>query len=213
VIVKVCGVRTAEIAEAAADAGADWIGIVFERRSARYADDRAAREVRAAAGTRLDVVGVFVDPDLATCEEAADRYRLSAVQVHGDVDPGFVERCSVPVIRGINIVTAQEAFTLGWWPDALLLVDGRPEPGELPGGTGNRVPAAVARDLAGHRKIVLAGGLDGPSVSSAIREVRPYGVDASSGLESAPGVKDAERVRDFVSRARAAFSDLQSPGP
>ena len=206
-IVKVCGVRSAEVVEVARDAGADWIGLVLEPRSPRYVDDAAAREVRAAA-KGLDLIGVFVEPEPAECEEAADRYGLAAVQVHGDVAPAFVERCAVPVIRGLNVGSADAAFTTDWWPDGTILLDGPPQAGELPGGTGRRVPLDLARDLALHRRVVLAGGLDAGSVGEAVTVVRPYGVDASSGLERERGVKDPGRVRDFVTAARAAFAAL-----
>jgi len=207
-IVKVCGVRSAEIAYVARDAGADWLGLVLEPRSPRYANDDEARAVRAAVDGSLDLVGVFVSPEPGVCEEAAQRYGLAAVQVHGEVAPEFVERCTVPVIRGLNIGSAHDAFTLEWWPDCTVLIDGRPAAGELPGGTGNRVPLGVARDLARHRRVVLAGGLDGGSVSEAVREVRPYGVDASSGLERERGVKDAALVRAYVVAARTAYESL-----
>ncbi len=209
-IVKVCGVRTAEIAEAAVSAGADWLGVVFEPRSPRFADDAAAREVRDGAAGRVELVGVFVEPSAAACEEAAQRYGLAAVQVHGDVDPAFVQACSVPVIRGINIGSAEEAFTIPWWPDGLLLLDAIPGGDQLPGGTGRRVPVGVAREVARHRRVLLAGGLGADSVAGAIEQVRPYGVDASSGLESSPGVKDAELVRAYVARARQAFATQAS---
>ena len=201
-IVKVCGVRTAEIAEAAVDAGADWIGIVFERRSPRYAADAEARAVRDTAGSRADVIGVFVEPTLRECDEAAARYRLAGVQVHGRVDPALALACSVPVIPGINIEDARTAYTMQWWPDCLVLVDA--PAAELPGGTGVALPLDVAAEVARHRPIILAGGLRPDSVAAAVRAVRPRGVDASSGLETAPGVKDAALVRAYVANARAA---------
>jgi len=204
-IVKVCGVRTAEIVEVAVGAGADWIGLVFEPRSPRFAADVAAREVRRAVAGRASLIGVFVEPTVAECEAAAERYGLAAVQVHGDVQPELAEASAVPVIRGINPRSAHEAFTDPWWPDCLVLLDALPDVDGLPGGTGRRVSAGVAEALARHRRIILAGGLTPDTVAAAIDEVRPEGVDASSGLESSPGVKDASRVRDYVLRARAAF--------
>ena len=201
-IVKVCGVRTAAIAEAAIDAGADWIGIVFEPRSPRYANDDEARAVRYAVGSRADVIGVFVEPTLAECDAAAARYHLSGVQVHGHVDPALALQCSVPVIPGINIPDAHTAYTLQWWPDCLVLIDA--PAAALPGGTGQAVPLTIAAEVARHRPIILSGGLRPDTVGEAVLTVRPRGVDASSGLESSPGVKDAALVRAFVSNARAA---------
>jgi phosphoribosylanthranilate isomerase len=202
-IVKVCGVRTAAIAQAAIEAGADWIGLVFEPRSPRCASDDEARAVRDAVGARADVIGVFVEPSVDDTDAAAARYRLSGVQVHGAVDESFAHRSSVPVIRGINVRDRHEAFTLHWWPDCELLLDA--PAAALPGGTGTRVPVAWAAEVARHRSVILSGGLKPDNVDEAVRAVRPHGVDASSGLEIEPGVKDAALVRAFVRNARSAF--------
>jgi phosphoribosylanthranilate isomerase len=207
-IVKVCGVRTAEVAEAAVAAGADWLGMVFEPRSPRHVDDAEAREVAAAVSGRAELIGVFVAPRVAECEAAAARYGLAAVQVHGDVDPGFVAACNVPVIRGLNVSGPADAFTVQWWPDLLVLLDAPARDGELPGGTGRRLERWWAAEVARHRRIVLAGGIGPDDVGEAIATVRPYGVDASSRLEYRPGEKDVDLVREYVSGARAAYAAL-----
>ena len=102
-IVKVCGVRTPEIAEAAIDAGADWIGLMLVPRSARWVDDDAARQVVRAVGDRADLIGVFVEPTAIECDEAASRYGLAGVQVHGIINRSLMMACSVPVIPVINV--------------------------------------------------------------------------------------------------------------
>jgi phosphoribosylanthranilate isomerase len=111
VIVKVCGVRSAEIAEVAVDAGADWLGLVLVPASPRYADDAAARAVVEAVGARAELVGVMVDATPADCDEAARRYRLSAVQLHGRVPRSIAGVSGVPVIRAINARSGAEALT------------------------------------------------------------------------------------------------------
>ncbi len=205
-IVKVCGVRTPEVAEAAIEAGADWLGLVLVPTSPRHVDDGAARVVVNAVRGRADLVGVMVDATPAQCDQAAERYRLAAVQLHGDVAPSTAARCAVPVIRAINPEEYRRALTHEWWPDCMVLLDAAPaEAGGLPGGTGARVDEGVAAALARHRRVILAGGLSPENVAGAVAAVRPYGVDASSGLESAPGVKDAARVVAFVAAARSAF--------
>jgi phosphoribosylanthranilate isomerase len=206
VIVKVCGVRTAEIAEVAVDAGADWVGIVFEPRSARYARDAEARTVRDVVGRRADLIGVFVEPSAQECDEAASRYRLAGVQVHGAVAPELAVRVSVPVIRGMNIGSLRDDVAFDWWTDCLVLLDA--PAGALPGGTGTTVPLQLAALVAEHRPTILAGGLRPETVAEAVRVVRPRGVDASSGLESAPGVKDAALVEAYVRNARAALDAM-----
>jgi phosphoribosylanthranilate isomerase len=209
VIVKVCGVRTAEIAEAAIDAGADWIGLMLVPRSARWVDDDAALAVMRAVGGRADLIGVFVEPSAAECEDAATRYRLAGVQVHGDFDRTLVTSCSVPVIPVFNVEDGVAATTIDWAPDTLVMLDGMPDRGALPGGTGHHVPMDWAADVARHREILLAGGLGPDDVAQAIATVRPAGVDASSRLERRPGEKDPELVRRYVIAARSAAATLE----
>jgi len=211
VIVKVCGVRTAAIAECAVDAGADWVGVVLEPRSPRHAAGAEVEAVRRALAGRADLVGVLVEPPVERCRELTRRHRLDALQLHGQVDPGVVGDLDITVIRAVNPAGPGEAFTADWWPDGLLLLDSAPRRGgALPGGTGLPIDLEMAAEVAGHRRIILAGGLTPDTVASAIERVRPHGVDASSGLESSPGVKDPGRVRDFVLAAREAFATVEA---
>jgi phosphoribosylanthranilate isomerase len=207
-IVKVCGVRTPEVAEAAIDAGADWIGLMLVPASPRWVDDQAALAVVDAVLGRADLIGVFIEPSMAACEEAASRYRLAAVQVHGRLDAALVVGCAVPVIPVVNVESRAAACTIDWSPDVLVMLDGMPSSGGLPGGTGHRVPLEWAAEAARHRRIVLAGGLGPDDVGGAIAHVRPAGVDASSRLERSPGEKDPALVRDFVTAARRAALQL-----
>ncbi len=210
-IVKVCGVRTAAIAECAVEAGADWVGVVLEARSPRHAGDAEVEAVRRALAGRADLVGVMVGPSAERCRELTRRHRLDAVQLHGRVAPGVVGDVDVTVIRAVNPANPGEAFTTDWWPDCLLLFDSPPRTtGGLPGGTGVPIDLETAAEIAAHRPIILAGGLTPDTVGAAIERVRPHGVDASSGLESSPGVKDPGRVRDFVVAAREAFATVEA---
>jgi phosphoribosylanthranilate isomerase len=209
VIVKVCGVRTPEIAEAAIDAGADWIGLMFVRASPRWVDDEAAVSLMRAVRNRVDLVGVFVEPAIAMCDEAASRYRLAAIQAHGRLDPTLVAGCSVPVIPVINVESRAAACTIDVAPDLMVMLDGLPDKGHLPGGTGHHVPLDWAADVARHRRVLLAGGLGPDDVAAAVAAVRPDGVDASSRLERHPGEKDPELVQAFVRAARSAAAALE----
>jgi phosphoribosylanthranilate isomerase len=208
-IVKVCGVRTPEVAEVALAAGADWIGVVFEPLSPRHASDAEADAVREAVAGRAALVGVMVAPAPERAAALARRHRLDALQLHGDVSPARLADSPVPVIRGLNVRGLAGVLALEWPPDCLLLLDAAPaDPEALPGGTGRRLDLDLAATVAAHRDILLAGGLDPDNVDEAVRRVRPAGVDASSGLEAAPGVKDPARVRAFVLAARLAERSL-----
>ena len=200
VIVKVCGVRTPEIADCAVEAGADWVGVVLEPRSPRHADAAAVDAVRTALAGRADLIGVMVEPTAERCAGLARHHRLDAVQLHGRVEPWLVEEVDVPVIRAVNPAAGGRAFTADWWPDCLLLLDSPPAgAGTLPGGTGRLVDLETAAEVAAHRPIILAGGLTPDNVAAAIERVRPHGVDASSGLEFEPrgqGPRQGPRLRD-----------------
>ena len=200
-IVKVCGVRTAAVAAAALDAGADWIGVVREPRSVRHASVAEVRDVAAAVRGRGTLVAVMVSPTLADCVWAADA-GAGAVQAHGDIDPALVTAAPLPLIPAINQPRAGTPDHETWWPDCLVLLDAAVDAEELPGGTGRRVDLERAAVLARHRPFVLAGGLGPDSVADAIAAVHPAGVDASSGLEAAPGEKDVDRVVAYVHAAR-----------
>jgi len=209
VIVKVCGIRTAEVADAAVAAGADWIGLVFEPRSPRFASNAEADAVREATAGRAALVGVLVAPALEHAQALVRRHRLDALQLHGDVPPACLFAAPVPVIRGLNMQSLEEVLALEWPSDCLLLLDAAPvSPEGLPGGTGRRLDLELAAAVSAHRDILLAGGLDHTNVDEAVRSVRPAGVDASSALESAPGVKDSARVRAYLESARRAERDL-----
>lgn len=209
-IVKVCGVSTPQIAELAVETGADWIGLVFEPRSPRYVDETRAEAVMEAVGGRADLIGVLVDGDAEHCNQLASRFHLSAVQIHGeDIPAQMLVDCTVPVIRAVNVATEQQAYTLEWPPSGIVLLDAAPDADALPGGTGRRLPLEWAANVALHRRIVLAGGITPDNVADTIARVRPYGIDASSGLESSPGVKDPDLVRAYVRTARAAFDVAQ----
>ena len=130
------------------------------------------------------------------------------MQVHGNFDQSLLITCSVPVIPVFNVAGHAAACTVDWPPDTMVMLDGMPETGALPGGTGHRVPTEWAADVARHREILLAGGLGPDDVDTVIAAVRPAGVDASSGLERSPGEKDPELVRRFVVAARSAAARL-----
>jgi len=147
----------------------------------------------------------MVDATPAQCDEAVRRYRLSALQLHGEVAPSVAVTAGVPVVRALNVSSGAAAFTDQWWPGCMILLDAAPvADGALPGGTGESVERGTAAAMARHRRLILAGGLSADNVAEAIDLVRPHGVDASSALESSPGVKDPGRVVAFVRAARAA---------
>ncbi len=198
--VKICGVTLPEDAEAAASMGADMIGLNFYPKSPRFLDLARAREVRAAAGSRVTVVGVFVNAPRETVAEHVRELRLDMIQFHGDEPEEFLEGWPVPVIRALRLNSGQRPDTSACAAATFLLVDTfNPE---LYGGTGR---ARSFSDLAGAdlSRVIISGGLTPDNVAEAAA-LRPYAVDTASGVESRPGVKDHQKLRRFIENAKSS---------
>lgn len=191
-IVKVCGITRPEDAMAAVAAGARAIGFIFWPGSPRQVTAEQARRVTRELPAFVTAVGVFVNQPLEEIEAAVRTAALSAVQLHGDEDRGFASRLSRPVIKAVS----ERLDDARDWPPAVTLLVDAHDP-QRRGGTGQKADWAAAARLARERHIMLAGGLTSDNVAEAVRQVKPFGVDVSSGVESAPGVKDHGRIRAF----------------
>lgn len=217
--VKICGVNRVADALAAAEAGADAIGLNFHPLSPRAVELAAAEAIVAALPQHVARVGVFVDASAAAVREAAEHLTLDFVQLHGDEPPAVVAE-----LRDLRVVRAFRLGPDGWTPlveylaecrrlqglPAAVLVDAS-RPGML-GGTGQTVDWQLARtfhELALDLPLVLAGGLTAENVGAAVAAVTPVAVDTASGVESQPGIKDGAKIAAFVSRARGALADRQ----
>jgi phosphoribosylanthranilate isomerase len=186
--VKICGVTRVDDALAAVEAGANAIGLVFWPDSPRFIDPYRARAVAAALPPFVTTVGLFVDQPIAYVNGVASLVRLGAVQLHGDETPEFAAAVAAPVIRALPVHLADA------WPiETTLLLDAH-DPVKR-GGTGRTIDWPAAADVASRRRVLLAGGLTPDNVAEAIARVRPFGVDVSSGVERAPGIKDHQRIR------------------
>ncbi|QYJ15250.1 N-(5'-phosphoribosyl)anthranilate isomerase [Rubrobacter xylanophilus DSM 9941] len=204
-MVKICGITSVEDARVAAAAGADAIGLVFFERSPRCVGVERAREIAAALPEGVLKVGVFVGAAPEAVLEIAARVGLDYAQLHGDEGPEEVERVregGLGVIKAVRIRDAGSLREIDRHPAAdLFLLDAWKEGAY--GGTGSPFDWGVAKALRGCANIVVSGGLTPGNVRAAIEFFDPYGVDASSSLEEAPGRKNAELVRRFVSAAKS----------
>jgi phosphoribosylanthranilate isomerase len=192
-IVKVCGLTRIEDAAAACELGAAAVGFIFWPRSPRFIDPYRARAIVRALPPFVTPVGVFVNQPAEYVNGVASLVRLGAVQLHGDEDAEYIARITRPVIKAVSNGTA--AASSAWPREAVLLVDAH-DP-ERRGGTGLAADWDGAARLARSRRVLLAGGLNAGNVAEAIARVQPFGVDVSSGVESAPGIKDRGRMEDF----------------
>jgi phosphoribosylanthranilate isomerase len=201
--VKICGLTSPADARAAADAGADLIGLMFYERSPRCVPLETAAQIAAALPPFVVRVGVFVNPTEAAAREAIARCGLNLLQFHGEEPPGFCTRFGVMSMKAFRIRDAESLTLLPAYPtDAWLLDAFTPD---QRGGTGAKFDWALAREAQKFgRPIFLAGGLTPENVAEAVRQVQPFGVDVSSGVESSPGRKDAAKMRAFITAAKGA---------
>lgn len=194
--VKVCGITRAEDAVLAAECGASAVGFVFWDRSPRAVSLEVANAVAADMPRGLLRVGVFVNALPHVVRRYVAEVPLDVVQLHGDEPVEWAATFTRPVLKAVNPADAAHTAWLATPPDAVtLLVDA--VDAERRGGTGKQADWEAAAALARRRPIVLAGGLSPENVSEAVRRVRPYGVDVSSGVEARPGIKDASAMRAF----------------
>jgi len=189
-IVKICGITRLEDAEAAVEAGAGAIGFIFWPSSPRFIDPHRARTIAAALPPFVTAVGVFVNQPLAYVKGVASLVTLGAVQLHGDETPEYAAAVSRPVMKAVSVGRDQARV----WPSRVRLLLDVHDP-LARGGTGRTIDWAAAADLSARREVLLAGGLTPDNVADAVARVRPFGIDVSSGVERAPGVKDHERLR------------------
>ena len=210
VSVKVCGLTGDEGLAAAIDAGARYVGFVFFPKSPRHVSPAQAAALAVQVPMGVAKVGLFVNPDDATLTATLEEVPLDMIQLHGDESPARVAEVraltGLPVIKAVGIsgpADLDQLWDYGLVADMLLIDAKPPQDAALPGGNGL---AFDWRLLAGRQILkpwLLAGGLTPENVHEAIRLTRAQGVDVSSGVESAPGVKDPDRIRRFIARATA----------
>jgi phosphoribosylanthranilate isomerase len=206
---KVCGITRVDDARHAIAEGATAIGLVFWRRSPRSITREQAARIAAHVPPTVRVVGVFVNEPIAAIRDTIASCGLTAVQFHGDEPPEAAAAIDVPILRSATVDDV-ESVRQQWPPGTLLLLDAADRVRR--GGTGRRIDWTRGAAAARSGRIVLAGGLTPDNVEEAITVVRPFGVDVSSGVEQAPGVKDADKVTRFLASAQRAFAGLHAAG-
>lgn len=204
-IVKICGITREEDALHAVRHGATAVGFVFWPQSPRYIPPARAAAIRRRLPDAVMAVGVFVNQPPVEVRQAAEEAGVTVIQLHGDETPEYVSQVGGAVWRAQSLPPA--GTDLPSWPDDVVILLDAHDPTRR-GGTGRTIEWARAAVVSAQRRVVLAGGLTPANVEEAIANVRPYGVDVSSGVETAPGVKDCDKVARFVERARAALARL-----
>lgn len=195
--VKICGLCDSDGAQAAVEAGADLLGFHFCR-SDRRVTPEAARAIVDALSRRPTIVGVFIDQDADEVRQIAEFVGLDLLQLHGSEPVGY--DAGRPLMKVLKVRDGQIPDA-GAWPDPIMLDSWS---ADQRGGTGQTWDWASARDLLGSRQVFIAGGLQPGNVSKVVTNFKPYGVDVSSGVESAVRVKDPDKMRAFVHAVRIA---------
>ena len=211
---KICGLSTPQTLAAALDAGADMIGLNFHPRSPRHVSVDLAAELAEQARGKAQIVALVVDWDEGRVAALVERLRPDWLQLHGSETPEQVvalkTATGLPVMKALGIAEAGDLAQVARYrsvADRILLDAKPPKDAAYPGGHGRPFDWGLLAKLDPAASFMLSGGLDLTNVAGAIRIARPAGVDVSSSVESAPGVKDAGKIRDFVAAARAATQD------
>jgi phosphoribosylanthranilate isomerase len=202
VFLKVCGITRLTDALHAVQQGATALGFVFWPASPRRVSGEQVKAIVAELPSSVITVGVFVNESIDGIRGTVAAAGLTAVQLHGDEPPAYADALPWPLFRSVSVDSAGEDVD-AWASETILLVDAADSVRR--GGTGTVVDWARAAALARTRRVVLAGGLTPVNVAQAIDTVHPYGVDVSSGVEASPGVKDFNKVTEFLENARKAF--------
>jgi len=198
--IKICGITRTEDAFAAVNCGVDALGLVFDQASPRYVSVEQAQKLIQTLPAFVSKVGLFVNTNAEEIVNIINKVSLDYLQFHGDEDEAFCSRFSKPYIKAIRIkpeIDLVENISKFKSASAILIDSWHPE---LAGGTGETFDWSLLNGLPKENTpaIILAGGLDEENVYPAVKMLRPYAVDVSSGVEESPGIKSAEKIRNFV---------------
>ena len=205
--IKICGITNEKDARACAELGAHFIGLNFYPKSPRYIEPRVARQIVEALPTNISAVGVFVDGNADEIRKTANTAGVRCVQLHGNFSPEIARELAAEfrVIRAFSTDSRFRPKNVSLFPDSDILIDAHHP--DLRGGTGQTCDWSAAREtLPFTRFLILSGGLNAQNVGFAIEAVAPHAVDACSGVEKRPGVKDHQALKSFVTAVRSATS-------
>jgi phosphoribosylanthranilate isomerase len=199
--IKICGITSSEDARAAAAAGADALGFVFYAKSPRAVSVAQAAAIIRRLPPFVTTVGLFVNAERATIESTIQACGLDSIQLHGDESPQDCRFSGCRVIKALRIKDAASLERAADYEVSGLLLDAWSD--QVYGGSGETFDWRLLKQFASSQPVILAGGLNPRNVADAVRQVRPYAVDVSSGVEMAPGRKDLLKVVEFIRQVRS----------
>jgi len=198
--VKICGITNLEDALKATELGADALGFIFYRKSPRYISPKTAGPIIRELPPFITPVGVFVDEELHKVASTAAETGIRSVQLHGSEPPEYCEQLGLKAIKAIRVKDRADINRLKSYNVSAYLLDTFKE--GVQGGTGETFDWEIAIEAKALGRVILSGGLNPENVREALEKVRPYAVDASSGLEERPGKKDHARLEKFMEQIR-----------
>jgi len=194
--VKICGTTSLKDALLAVESGADAVGFIFYMQSPRNISQKDVKEIVAQLPPFVESIGVFVNETSDKINRIAEQCRLTAVQLHGDESPAFCRRIKRRVVKAVRVKDAESLKGMSDFDVSGFLLDAYNE--ESRGGTGRVFDWNLALRAKKQGPVIIAGGLNPYNVYTAIHRVKPYGVDVCSGVEKSPGVKDPEKISEFI---------------
>lgn len=203
--IKICGLTNLNDARWALEEGADFLGFVLYTGSPRHVTAEALAKIVDQLPDRARPVGVFVNAEPLLVKQIVTACRLVAVQLNGDEAPENYAGIGVPVWRAVRFASGVWSPSPAHWKVDRFVLDAA---SPAYGGTGLKIDWEAGRDFAQHHRAMLAGGLEPESVAEGIKQVRPLGVDVSSGVERSPGIKDLHKVSAFIAKAKAAAEEI-----
>ncbi len=198
--VKICGTTSLKDALLAVESGADAVGFIFYKESPRNISQKDVKDIVVQLPPFIETVGVFVNETSDNVNRIAEQCRLTAVQLHGDESPAFCRRIKRRVIKAVRVKDAESLKGMSGYDVSGYLLDAFNE--ESRGGTGMVFDWNLALRAKKQGPVIIAGGLNPFNVYTAIHRVKPYGVDVCSGVEKSPGIKDPEKVGEFIKAVR-----------
>ena len=198
--VKICGTTSLKDALLAAESGADAVGFIFYKESPRNISQKEVKEIVAQMPPFVETIGVFVNETSDKVNRITEYCRLTAVQLHGDESPAFCRRVKQRVVKAFRVKDAKSLKGISDYDVSGFLLDSYNDGNR--GGTGQVFDWNLALRAKKQGPVILAGGLNQYNVYTAIHRVRPYGVDVCSGVEKSVGVKDPQKISEFIKAVR-----------
>ena len=198
--VKICGTTSLKDAFLAVESGADAIGFIFYKMSPRNISQKEAKEIILQLPPFIETVGVFVNETSDKINRIAEQCKLNSIQLHGEESPALCRRVKRKVIKAFRVKNADSLKSIASYDVSGFLLDSYNDGSK--GGTGQVFDWNLALRVKKQGPVILAGGLNPYNVFTAIYQVKPYGVDVCSGVENSPGIKDHEKIREFIKSVR-----------